>query len=141
MLVDTSKVGWNIGHRRCHEKMSFLGGPTLKKIYIYIFTELCLYIFLRKSIYRLRLMSYSPNLKSRNLKAFVFQFFSTFHYCIFLSGNMPYLQCTSSPSCITPWKETIYFLGKSINRLRLRSTKVTNQRWHVKGKKFMGPIL
>ena len=36
------------------------------------------------------IVSYSHNLKSKNLKAFVFQFFSTFYYCVFLSGKTLY---------------------------------------------------
>ena len=31
------KVDWNIGHRRCPEKMSSLGGPKLKKNYLLCF--------------------------------------------------------------------------------------------------------
>ena len=41
-------------------------------------------------------MLYSHNLKSKNLKAFVFLFFSTFYFCIFLSGYFPYFYLLTS---------------------------------------------
>ena len=31
LVIIMCKVDWNIGHRSCPEKMSSLGGPTLKK--------------------------------------------------------------------------------------------------------------